>query len=150
MKNYPAFILILLALSFGWCEAQDYDYPRYGFYSERFPKSSALSYTDAPRVDAEYEDLDRIVAYLEKGEYLFRTFSKISCLFPDDDADLSVQEIDTDGSFVWTKEFVHYVKAHKFAVPEPLLTLIRTREYQFPELTDEEIDKVLDAYYDGR
>lgn len=83
-----------------------------------------------------------VVAYLESGIEIFSWLEDVRCLYGCTAENIGSAEL-TDGVWVWTREFVHYVACHHIAIPERFQIFLRQRSYKFVENDESKIIKSL-------
>ncbi|MEU6024829.1 hypothetical protein [Micromonospora sp. NPDC047134] len=82
--------------------------------------------------DTELPDLARVVGYLNSGYVLIDVMDVAEDPFDSGRQVINGATVLTDGDWLWRKDFAHYVRRHRVAVPEQFLTLIRERDYIVP------------------
>jgi hypothetical protein len=80
----------------------------------------------------------RIVNYLNNGIPFERMRTQVRCIFNDEI--IGVPETYCDGEWIWTTEFIFYVKNYNLKLPTPFYNKIKERNFE--TMKDEEIDEV--------
>ncbi len=81
-------------------------------------------------------DLDEVVEYLKSGYELISMMDVNDDVFEPSRQFLGGSSILTDGDWLWRHDFTQYVRLHRVAVPEELLSTIRQRGYVVPALDE--------------
>ena len=80
-----------------------------------------------------------IVAYLTSGIEIFSWLEDVQCMYGCSNENLGSVEI-SDGTWVWTKEFIHYVDCHHIGIPGQFLEFAKQRSYKL--LKNENLTKL--------
>jgi hypothetical protein len=81
----------------------------------------------APKVEYPKQ---KIVSYLRSGMEIFSWLEDVRCMYGCANLNVGFVEF-TDGVWVWTREFIHYVDCHGIAIPENFLNFLKDRSYTF-------------------
>lgn len=84
----------------------------------------------------ELPDLADVVRYLRSGYELISMMDVNDDVFEPSRQFLGGSSVLTDGDWLWRHDFAEYVRLHRVAVPEELLSTIRERGYAVPELDE--------------
>ena len=71
---------------------------------------------------------DRVLAYLKSGVEIFAWLEYVSCMYSCVNKNVGFVEY-SDGIWVWTSEFIHYVEFHDIAIPESFLDYMENRSF---------------------
>lgn len=91
-----------------------------GLNREEISKSILVDKINYPR--------ERVLAYLKSGVEIFAWLEYVSCMYSCVNKNVGFVEY-SDGVWVWTSEFIHYVEFHDIAIPESFLNYMESRSF---------------------
>lgn len=59
---------------------------------------------------------------------------------------IAIQELQTDGEWVWSRDLAHYVQVHAVDLPQEFLARMKGQGWQCPEISEEQLIALADAY----
>lgn len=81
----------------------------------------------------ELPDLGQVLDYLNAGHVLIDVMDIADDPFEPTRQIMNGSTVLTDGDWLWRKDFAHFVRRHRVAVPETFLALVRERDYVVPD-----------------
>ena len=118
-----------------------------GFYSEyRKMKNGIYPSIKEFKMNNEIEDFEKIVDYLKNGVLVSGMRHIEYCCLSDER--IGPPMVYTDGSWVWTTEFVHHLETHKIEVPVELINHIKQKNF-LPKKDDEIGNELTDFIFEN-
>jgi hypothetical protein len=86
-----------------------------------------------------------VVEYLVAGIKIFSWLEDVRCIYGCTASNLGSVEM-TDGVWVWTQEFIHYVDCHYVPIPQQFQIFLKERSYKLFE--NENLEKIRSLLFD--
>lgn len=106
-----------------------------GFYREYYPNVQHHPSICSIKRGIFYDNVDEILAYLNGGKKLFGVRSLEKCAL-ENESWLPSPIVYTDGEYVWTSRFIHYIEKHKIEIPKDFLNFVAQQSYIMPDLAE--------------